>query len=248
MPATSAFLQPWLEPLFGHWLYADSALWTVIGFLGAAIFGSRFVLQWLQTEKEKKLVVPWHFWHLSFWGSVLNLLYFMHLDKAPLILGNCFLPFLYGRNILFLRAGGERGRGRLVFAAVAVLTLVGFGISAFTGQRSIGHTKASRVQGNVRSITNAMLMYAADQNSLPSGDTRSIVLALLGKNPEKAAYLDPDGISIHPNGDWLDPWGHPYRIFISGKSILIRCAGPNGTFDDGDGDKRDDILVESSVE
>lgn len=246
MPATSTFLQPWLEPLLGRWLYADSALWTVMGFLGAAIFGSRFLLQWLQSEKEKKLVVPWYFWHLSFWGSVLNLLYFLHLDKAPLILGNCFLPFLYGRNILFLRAGGERGRGRLVFAAVAVLTVAGFGMSAFLGEKSIGHTKASRVESHVKSITKAMRMYEIDHNSLPSGDTRSVVLSLLGQNPTKTAYLDADGTSIYPNGDWLDPWGHSYRIFLSGKSILIRSAGPNGTFDDGDDEKRDDVLLESS--
>ncbi|TLD69559.1 hypothetical protein FEM03_16505 [Phragmitibacter flavus] len=121
---TGGFLQRFLEPVLGGWLYADSALWTATGFLGAAIFGSRFVLQWLQSEKEKKLVIPWYFWHLSFWGSVLNLLYFLHIDKAPLILGNCFLPFLYGRNIILLRRDGTRG-GRKVFAAVAVLLLVG---------------------------------------------------------------------------------------------------------------------------
>ncbi|WP_075090129.1 lipid-A-disaccharide synthase N-terminal domain-containing protein [Verrucomicrobium spinosum] len=131
---SDGFLQPYLDSTFGHWLYIDSAMWTAVGFLGAAIFGSRFVLQWLQSEKEKKLVVPWYFWHLSFWGSVLNLLYFLHIDKAPLILGNCFLPFLYGRNIIFLRQTQDRrrGGGRMVMAGVVVLMLATFGYTALT--------------------------------------------------------------------------------------------------------------------
>jgi lipid-A-disaccharide synthase-like uncharacterized protein len=101
------FLKPFLEK-FAGWLYVESSTWTVIGFGGAIIFGSRFLLQWLHSEKEKRLVVPWYFWHLSFWGSCLNFLYFLHLDKAPLILGNCFLPVLYGRNLVLLYRSTNR--------------------------------------------------------------------------------------------------------------------------------------------
>ena len=101
-------LSPYLDTPFGHWLYVDSYLWTVVGFAGAITFGSRFLLQWLKSEKEKTLVVPWYFWHLSFWGSTLNLLYALHLDKAPLIAGSIFLPFLYGRNLVLLHRGGRR--------------------------------------------------------------------------------------------------------------------------------------------
>ena len=246
MPATSTFLQPWLEPVLGRWLYADSGLWTVVGFLGAAIFGSRFVLQWLQSEKEKKLVVPWYFWHLSFWGSVLNLLYFLHLDKAPLILGNCFLPFLYGRNILFLRAGGEKGRGRLVFAAVAVLVVLGYFLSLLGSNASPARPPLFQQQ-YLKPAVIALRAYSGDMHALPSGDTRTVLRALTGENAQGVRYLDPPGEGLSAEGDWLDPWGHPIRIFISGKSILIRSAGPNGTFDDGDDEKRDDILVESAI-
>lgn len=102
------FLQPLLDSLVGSWLYADSLIWTAVGFAGAGIFGSRFLLQWLSSEKRKQLVVPWYFWHLSFWGSSLNFLYALHLDKAPLIFGSCFLPFLYGRNLVLLYRGGRQ--------------------------------------------------------------------------------------------------------------------------------------------
>ena len=102
------FLRPLLDSVVGHWLCVDSHLWTVVGFAGAGIFGSRFLFQWLHSEKKKQLVVPWYFWHLSFWGSTLNLIYSMHLDKAPLIVGSMFLPILYGRNLVLLHRGGRQ--------------------------------------------------------------------------------------------------------------------------------------------
>lgn len=221
-------------------------MWTAVGFLGASIFGSRFVLQWLQSEKEKKLVVPWYFWHLSFWGSVLNLLYFMHLDKAPLIFGNCFLPFLYGRNIFFLRKQGTRG-GRKVFAVVVVLVLVGFGYTKFFVTSIFINTPEGRMQSEVAGFINGVNLYKLEFGSLPPGDARSIIRALMGDNAEKTNFVGIPLNRLTPKDDWLDPWGHPYRIFISGKSFLIRSAGPNGKFDDGSDKKRDDILIESSV-
>jgi lipid-A-disaccharide synthase-like uncharacterized protein len=97
-----AFLQPWLEPLIGKWLYDESIWWTIVGFGGGGLFSARFVLQWWNTEKNKRLTVPPSFWHCSFWGSVINMIYLIHVDKAPLIAMNCFLPFLYLRNLIFL--------------------------------------------------------------------------------------------------------------------------------------------------
>ena len=90
-PSAEGLLRPILEPHLA-WLYVDSLVWTGIGLAGAAIFSSRFLLQWLQSEKEKRIVVPTLFWYLSFWGSVINLIYALHIDKLPVILGCCFLP------------------------------------------------------------------------------------------------------------------------------------------------------------
>jgi lipid-A-disaccharide synthase-like uncharacterized protein len=63
---------------------------------------------WVHSEKAKKVVVPAIFWHLSFWGSLMNLIYFVHVDRAPLIFANCFLPFIYGRNLYLLYWHPER--------------------------------------------------------------------------------------------------------------------------------------------
>jgi lipid-A-disaccharide synthase-like uncharacterized protein len=95
------FLAPFLGPYI-PWLYWGSGWWTAFGFLAGFTFSGRFVLQWIHSEKAKKVVVPAIFWHLSFWGSVMNLIYAFHVDRAPLIFSVCFLPFLYGRNLYLL--------------------------------------------------------------------------------------------------------------------------------------------------
>ncbi|MEO8276856.1 MAG: lipid-A-disaccharide synthase N-terminal domain-containing protein [Thermoanaerobaculia bacterium] len=95
-----------LQPILGHllpWLYVDSLWWTILGLAGNCTFGSRFVIQWLHSEKKKAVVVPAIFWHLSFWGSLISLLYALHLDKLPIVLPLAFLPFLYARNLVLLR-------------------------------------------------------------------------------------------------------------------------------------------------
>jgi len=87
------------------WLFHDSVAWTCFGFLGTFLFGSRFVVQWFHSEKHQKIVVPPVFWHLSFWGSLVSLVYAVHIDKLPVIFGLIFLPFLYARNLVLLRKG-----------------------------------------------------------------------------------------------------------------------------------------------
>lgn len=241
------FLQPYLEPITGHWLYVDSTMWTAVGFLGAAIFGSRFVLQWLKSEKEKKLVVPWYFWHLSFWGSVLNLLYFLHIDKAPLILGNCFLPFLYGRNIFFLRQteGSRRGGGRKVMAGVAVVMLATFAYTAFTDSGTV--RKDVLAVTEMESIVQGVKGYYQEYHQLPKGGTGTILRDLTRDNPRHISYVTIPAGRSDRDGAWLDPWGQPYRIFFSGRDMLVRSAGKNGAFDEGIQEKPDDILIQAVI-
>jgi len=108
-----------LQPLLGDalpWLYADTLLWTGIGLIGNALFSSRFLYQWLHSEKKRKLLVPPAFWYISFWGSTIALLYAVHIDKLPIILGYCFMPFIYARNISLLRRGEREGQAESALA------------------------------------------------------------------------------------------------------------------------------------
>ena len=95
-----------IQQLIGNhlgWLFRESRYWTVFGLLGNLMFGLRFLLQWLHSEKQGRLIVPPVFWHLSFWGSIICLIYALHIDKLPVILGYLFLPFIYARNLVLLQ-------------------------------------------------------------------------------------------------------------------------------------------------
>jgi lipid-A-disaccharide synthase-like uncharacterized protein len=93
------------------WLFRDSVAWTCFGFLGTFLFGSRFVVQWLHSEKHQRIVVPPIFWHLSFWGSLISLVYAVHIDKMPVVFGVIFLPFIYARNLMLLRKNRQNVLG-----------------------------------------------------------------------------------------------------------------------------------------
>lgn len=95
------FLRPHLGPHL-PWLFQESLWWTAFGLFGNLLFSSRFVLQWLHSERLGRLEVPRLFWHLSFWGSLISLVYAFHVDKLPVILGYVFLPVLYARNLVLL--------------------------------------------------------------------------------------------------------------------------------------------------
>ena len=75
--------------------------WWAIGFGGQLIFGSRFYVQWLVSEREKRSVVPHVFWHLSVVASVLQLACFWQRQEWIFALGMIANIFVYSRNFWF---------------------------------------------------------------------------------------------------------------------------------------------------
>ena len=75
--------------------------WTIVGMVGAIIFGSRFYVQWYITEKKRQVVIPVIFWWLSLVGSLLVLAYAFFYDKhIVVILMNLFAWIPYTRNLI----------------------------------------------------------------------------------------------------------------------------------------------------
>jgi lipid-A-disaccharide synthase-like uncharacterized protein len=84
-------------------------LWTALGFIGQGIFGSRFFVQWLASERKKRSVIPKAFWYLSIVGSLILLTYAIYRRDPVFILGECGGVLIYTRNLILLRnAGPER--------------------------------------------------------------------------------------------------------------------------------------------
>ena len=93
----------WLKHLIfpgGEFLGVTWSLWKVVGWLGNAIFFSRFFVQWYATEKLKRVVVPVAFWWLSLTGSLLLLVYALRKADSVFILAYLFPWIPYIRNLV----------------------------------------------------------------------------------------------------------------------------------------------------
>lgn len=86
----------------------DAKVWLAIGFAGNALFFSRFLVQWLASERAGRSYVPVAFWWLSIAGSVVLLLYAIHRRDPVFTLA--YLPncVVYVRNLMLIRAERRR--------------------------------------------------------------------------------------------------------------------------------------------
>ncbi len=82
-------------------------LFLVVGFVGQLVFASRFVVQWIVSERRGESVVPVSFWYLSIAGSLLLLIYSIARLDPVFILGQSTGTFIYFRNLVLLRRKRE---------------------------------------------------------------------------------------------------------------------------------------------
>lgn len=88
----------------GNFLGVEWGTWKVVGWLGNAVFFSRFVVQWYATEKKKRVVVPSAFWWLSLTGSLLLLAYALfYKHDSVFIFAYAFTWIPYIRNLIIHR-------------------------------------------------------------------------------------------------------------------------------------------------
>lgn len=70
-----------------------------IGFLAQIIFSGRLILQWMLSEKSKKVLAPSIFWKLSLLASFLLFVYGYLRDDFAIMLGQTLTYFIYIRNL-----------------------------------------------------------------------------------------------------------------------------------------------------
>jgi lipid-A-disaccharide synthase-like uncharacterized protein len=80
-------------------------VWTVIGFLGQAMFSARFIVQWLATERARRSIVPLAFWYFSLLGGATLLSYAIYKRDPVFIVGQAAGLVVYLRNLYFIRTG-----------------------------------------------------------------------------------------------------------------------------------------------
>lgn len=84
-------------------MLAASTWITAVGFFGQACFFARMMLQWVQSERARRTVVPRAFWQLSLCGAACVVAYNVAIREPVFVLGAIAQIFIYARNLLIRR-------------------------------------------------------------------------------------------------------------------------------------------------
>jgi lipid-A-disaccharide synthase-like uncharacterized protein len=77
-------------------------LWKCIGFAGIGTFGTRFLVQWIYSEKHKESRIPPIFWWQSLVGTLLCLAYFLRQQDSVGVAGYVLNVIPYTRNLMLV--------------------------------------------------------------------------------------------------------------------------------------------------
>jgi lipid-A-disaccharide synthase-like uncharacterized protein len=88
-------------------------LWKCIGFSGIGVFGTRFLVQWVYSERHKESRIPVIFWWQSLIGTFLCLAYFLRQQDSVGIVGYLFNIVPYSRNLVLVYRKKRRERAGL---------------------------------------------------------------------------------------------------------------------------------------
>lgn len=77
----------------------DSWIVYSIGFAAQLLFSSRILVQWIISEKNKKVLAPNLFWKISLIASVFLFIYGYLRHDFPIMLGQVITYYIYIRNI-----------------------------------------------------------------------------------------------------------------------------------------------------
>jgi lipid-A-disaccharide synthase-like uncharacterized protein len=77
-------------------------IFLLIGLFGQGLFASRFIFQWIYSEKKGESAIPVIFWYLSVFGGIGLLTYAIFRQDPVIILGQLFGIIIYVRNLILI--------------------------------------------------------------------------------------------------------------------------------------------------
>lgn len=80
-----------------------SFLWSLLGIVGGFLFASRFWIQWWHAEKNHRGELDRAFWVLSILGSVITLIFSLHVSDYVSLVNYSFGLVPYLRNLMLLK-------------------------------------------------------------------------------------------------------------------------------------------------
>lgn len=103
--------------------------WLVysIGFTAQLLFSGRTLLQWIASEKHKKVRTPSNFWKISLLASFLLFVYGWLRDDFAIVLGQILTYFIYIRNLQLQGEWKKLPYGFRLFLLVFPLLIILYG-------------------------------------------------------------------------------------------------------------------------
>lgn len=93
-----------LEPKGTH----VSFFWNAVGFCGTFLFATRFWIHWWRAERSISDALRSDFWIISLVGSLLALVYFIHIKDAVNIIGFSAGMVPYMRNLILMHRSSRK--------------------------------------------------------------------------------------------------------------------------------------------
>jgi len=87
---------------FLHNLSTYELIFLTIGFLGQGFFASRFLVQWIYSERKGESSIPLIFWYLSIIGGIGLLIYAISRKDPVIITGQSIGIIIYLRNLILI--------------------------------------------------------------------------------------------------------------------------------------------------
>jgi lipid-A-disaccharide synthase-like uncharacterized protein len=82
-------------------------LWVMFGLTGQMLFGSRFIVQWIASERKKSSYIPVVFWYLSLCGGLITAIYAIHIRDTVFTIAQCGGLIVYMRNLMLIHRGNR---------------------------------------------------------------------------------------------------------------------------------------------
>ncbi len=107
-----------------------------------------------------------------------------------------------------------------------------------------GHGPVSKrlvARNELNQIHAALKFYIAEFGIPPIGGSAQIMAALQGGNPRHIVCFEADAKRFNSLGEFLDPWGTPYRIDASNPEFPWAYSFGKNTTDEGGAESSDDV-------
>ncbi len=79
-----------------------ATIWLIVGFLGQVLFGMRFIIQWIYSERLGRSRIPLAFWYFSVAGGATLLAYAIFKVDPVFIAGQAGGLLIYMRNLVLV--------------------------------------------------------------------------------------------------------------------------------------------------